>query len=268
VFKRLFTFVFCCIATVALANLPLPASQPTLVVGRNMPKQRNLIMLCMNYGRHTPIGLLSKRFGNSNTVGFSAGYKFANNWQVQAGINALFSGKVKENGILDSMMGSSGLLLDNTGTYADIRLYERGYLWHLDIGKIIPMGPFNQQSGILMTAGLGFIEHRIKFTYQKTVLPQLDNGNYKGYDRLTNGLLLRGFLGYQLLDTKGKVNLVGGIEYLQGMTQNRRAFNYDTRTADNTHRTDILLGLKLGIMVTVNGRETGKKKTEQDHFFN
>ena len=251
-----------------MLSLVMAQAQLSVPAQKQMPKNKNMLMLCMNYGRQTPIGLLSNRFGSSNTVGFSVGYKFSHNYQVQAGINSLFSGKVVENGILDSMMGPSGLLLDNTGTYAEIRLYERGYHWHVDFGKIIPMGPFNRQSGILMTAGIGFIEHRIKFTYQKTVLPQLDNGYLKGYDRLTNGLMLRGFIGYQLLDTKGKVNLVGGIEYLQGMTQNRRSYNYDTRTADNTHRTDLLLGVKIGIMITVAGREAGKKKSEQDHFFN
>ncbi len=228
---------------------------------------RNSVLFCANYARQVPVGILAKRFGGSNSVGFTTAYKFGRNFQVQAGINTFFSGKVKESGVFDSMKGSTGYLLDVNGTYAEVRMYERGYHWHVDFGKIIPLNKFERNSGILITGGLGFMQHKIKFIYQRTVLPQLDDGYYKGYDRLTNGLMARGFIGYQRIDPENMLNFMAGIEVLNGFTKNRRDFNYDTRMTDNTKRNDLLIGLKVGIMVSLAGRVAGTKKGEEERIF-
>lgn len=228
---------------------------------------RNSVLFCFNYGRQVPVGVLSKRFGGSNTVGFTTAYKFGNNYQIQSGINAIFSGKVKENGIFDTMVGSTGYLVDVNGNLAEIKMYERGIIWHLDVGKVIPINKFETNSGILLTAGAGFMQHYIKYTFQRTVLPQLEGEYAKGYDRLTNGLMLRGFAGYQRIDPKAMLNFVAGIEILNGFTKNRRSFNFDTRTADNTSRNDLMLGLKVGVMISISGRKTGTSKGDEERFF-
>ncbi len=228
---------------------------------------RNSVLFCFNYGRQVPVGVLSKRFGGSNTVGFTTAYKFGNNYQIQSGINAIFSGKVKENGIFDTMVGSTGYLVDVNGNLAEIKMYERGIIWHLDVGKVIPINKFESNSGILLTAGAGFMQHYIKYTFQRTVLPQLEGEYAKGYDRLTNGLMLRGFAGYQRIDPKAMLNFVAGIEILNGFTKNRRSFNFDTRTADNTSRNDLMLGLKVGVMISISGRKTGTSKGDEERFF-
>lgn len=214
-----------------------------------------------------PVGILAERYSGSNSLGVTLGYKFGKNWLVQGGLNTVFSGQVKENGVLDSMIGNGGLLVDNNGTYAEVRMYQRGYNWHVDFGKIFPIGNFDRNSGILFTAGIGFMEHKIKFTFQKTVLPQLEDGYYKGYDRLTNGIMARGFLGYQRIDPKGRLNFVAGFEMLNGFTKNRRAYNYDTRQSETARRNDLMLGFKIGIMVSLNGRQAGNSKAEEERYF-
>ena len=134
-------------------------------------------------------------------------------------------------------------------------------------GKLIPLGSFERNSGLLITGGLGFMQHKLKFTFQRTVLPQLENNYYKGYDRLTNGLMVRGFFGYQRIDPKGRMNFYAGMELLNGFTKNRRSYNYDTRKADTELRNDMLLGLKIGIMISLSGRQAGNKKGEEERFF-
>jgi len=234
---------------------------------KKSPVYRNATLLCFNYGRQVPVGILAKRYAGSNSVGFTAAYKFGKNFQVQTGINTIFSGKVKENGILDSMIGNGGLLLDINGTYAEVKMYQRGLHWHADIGKIIPISNFDMNSGLFFSAGLGFIQHKIKFTHQRTVLPQLEGEYYKGYDRLTNGFMLRGFAGYQRIDPKGMLNFVAGIEILNGFTKNRRSFNYDTRQAETSMRNDLLIGLKFGIMISLKGGQAGIKKNDEERYF-
>lgn len=228
---------------------------------------RNSLLLCANYGRQVPFGVLSNRFGGSNSVGFTVAYKFGNNYQIQSGINTIFSSTVKENYMFDTMIGGSNYLIDVNGNYAEIRMYQRGIHWHVDFGKIFQLGKFEKNSGLLVTGGLGFMQHYIKFNFQRTVLPQLEGEYAKGYDRLTNGLMARGFIGYQRIDQKAMLNFVGGLEILNGFTKNRRSFNYDTRTADGLSRNDLLIGLKIGVMISISGRKTGTTKGEEERYF-
>jgi hypothetical protein len=231
------------------------------------PVYRNTLLLGFNYGRQIPAADMAKRFGGSNSIGVTLSYKFGSNWQVQAGLNTLFSGKVRENTMFDSIASDNGELIDNQGTSAQVRMYERGYHWHVDLGKVFPLGSFDRNSGLLFTLGAGFMEHKVKFTFQRTVLPQLEGDYYKGYDRLSNGFMLRGFIGYQRIDVKRSFSFLAGLEVLDGFTKSRRSFNYDTRTSDTRLRTDLLFGLKVGIMITLGGKTAGLKKNEEERYF-
>lgn len=228
---------------------------------------RNTLLMGITYGRHQSVGILNERFGGSNTIGFNTSYKFGKNWQANFQINALFGSVVKENGMFDSISNNGTELLDVNGNFAEIRLYQRGYMWHFDFGKIIPLSPLNKNSGLLMTAGLGFMEHKIKFFHQRDVLPQLEGDYFKGYDRLTNGLMWRGFVGYQRIDDEQMLNFMAGLEWMHGFTQNRRSFNYDTRTADLRKRNDLLIGIKIGVMIAIQGRKAGTKKGQEEKYF-
>ncbi len=231
------------------------------------PEYRNIVLITLNFARHTPLGTMQERFGASNTYGIGTGYKFGHNWQFNAGVDLLFSGKVKENGMFDSITGASNSMIDANGNLAVVRLYERGYMFHFDFGKIIQMDRIHRNSGLLFTAGVGMMSHKIKFQFTRNIMPQLENGIYKGYDRMSNGLMLRGFAGYQRMEPNEFFSFYGGIEYLKGYTRNRRTINYDTRMPDNRLRNDILLGVKIGVIFTITGRTAGKKKGEEEKFY-
>ncbi len=227
----------------------------------------NSILFGVSYAYQQPSGMLLKRFGFSNSLGFSTSYKFGPNIFIQGGIDVFFGSDVKETGILDSITGPSGQLIDAQGNLISVKLYQRGYVWHFNIGKIIPLSRMNLNSGLLFTGGCGFMQHKIKFQYSRGTVPQLDGQNFMGYDRLTNGLMLRGFVGYQRIDPLGMFNYFAGVEFLQGYTYNRRSLNYDTRVRELARRNDILTGIKIGIMVKISGKQAGRKKGENDNFF-
>ncbi len=251
-----------------LASFQLNA-QDTSKAKTSAPKSeyRNSVLLCFNYARLAQFGDLAKRFGGVNSLGFTAAYKFGKNYQIQGGINTVFGSRVKENGAFDTIIGNSGYLIDINGNYSEVKQYMRGYHWHVDFGKIIPINKYDQNSGFLVSAGLGFMQHKIKYTFQRTVLPQLEGEYAKGYDRLTNGLMFRGFLGYQRIDPKAMLNLIAGFEYLYGFTKNRRSYNFDTRTAETGLRNDIMLGFKFGFMISISGRKAGTTKGEEERYF-
>ncbi len=228
---------------------------------------RNTVIISLAYARHMPMGNLKDRFGSSNTYGIGGAYKFGRNWQAGGGLDLIFSGKVKENTMFDTITGPSNSMIDAQGNLAVVRLYERGYLMHFDFGKVIQLDRLHQNSGLLITGGFGIMSHKIKFQFTRNIMPQLEHGIYKGYDRMSNGLLLRGFLGYQRMEPDELFSFFGGIEYMKGYTRNRRELNYDTRVRDNTLRSDILFGIKIGVIFTINGRKAGQKKGEEEKFY-
>ncbi|MEY2764137.1 MAG: hypothetical protein RLZZ205_561, partial [Bacteroidota bacterium] len=104
----------------------------------------------------------------------------------------------------------------------------------------------NPNSGLLATAGLGFMTHKIRIEHQSHEINALQGEYLRGYDRLTTGLMGRAFLGYFYMSNNKLVNLVAGLEWIQGQTKNVRGFNYDTQQLDNQKRSDGYLGFKLG----------------------
>lgn len=229
---------------------------------------RNTYQIIISYARHKPMGSMGNRFGNSNTLGLGGAYKFGHNWQAAAGFDVVFGSTVKENTIFDSMTGPSNSLIDAQGNLAVVRLYERGYHFHFDFGKVINLDRIHKNSGLLLTGGMGMMQHKIKFQFTRTILPQLENGMYKGYDRLSNGFMLRGFIGYQRMEPDEMLSFYAGLEYLKGFNRNRRELNYDTRLKDTQLRNDILFGFKIGVIIQLAGRKTGTKKGEEEKFYN
>ncbi len=189
---------------------------------------------------------MADRFNANSNIGISFSYKTGANWILGLGGEFIFGPQPKETSMLDHLKTSAGYIIGTNGEYADIRLYERGFSIDLTIGKIFPLFGPNKNSGILFRAGPGFLQHRIRIEDPNNVVPQLDGDYKKGYDRLTNGPEISTFLGYVYLGNRKLINFWIGGQLNVGFTMNRRSYNFDTRSNDPTHRTDILLGIKGG----------------------
>ena len=83
------------------------------------------------------------------------------------------------------------------------------------------------------------IQHKIKITEATQKAPQLLGDYSKGYDRLSNGLLLSQAIGYSHFSNFKLINYYLGIEFSQGFTQNRRTINFDTGISDPRQRVDV-----------------------------
>lgn len=202
----------------------------------------------VHYTYQTPYGDMKDRFSTSNSVGVGLYYKTKKNWTFGIEYNTIFGTKIKENDIFSNLMGPSGGVINTSGAFENIRLFQRGFNAFAKIGKIFPLG-YNRNSGIMFQFGGGVLQHKIKMEYDEVILPQLAGDNFKGYDRLTNGFALYQFLGYQHLDSKHRLDFYFGADIIQGFTQNRRSWNWDTQEQDKTKRMDILLGFKFGLLI-------------------
>lgn len=221
----------------------------------------NVVTLHFQVGGAIPAGDLSKRYGNFLTIG--TGMDFItdkSNWILGWKGDFHFGNGVKEN-VLGQLGGVDGFLFGNGLASADdFSLKQRGFYLGFHAGKVFPLSSDNTRSGIRFTMGAGLLQHRIRLQQDPVnFLPQVADEYGKGYDRLTNGLALRQFIGYQLLGKSKLVNFLIGVEFVEGFTQNRRSYNFDEMRQDTDKRVDVIMGLKVGwILPFYVGESTGE----------
>ena len=198
----------------------------------------------VSYGYQLSGGDLMKRFGNSSSIQGNFEIKTQKYWTF--GINgSYFFGKDVKESLFDSISTSTGAIINRLGEYADVRTFERGFTFSGTFGRMFAFKKPNPNSGIVFNVGLGFMQHKIRIETINNNVPQLSKEYKKGYDRLSNGILLSENLGYMYLSNNRLANFYFGIECLQGFTQNRRSFDYDLMKKDTQKRVDILYGAKI-----------------------
>lgn len=211
------------------------------------------------YAAQVPTGDFADRFGFSNTIGASAGYKTKSNWIFTVGGYYLFGDDVKaKNTLLSSMTNSSGLIIDQNGDQAFINISQQGYMIDLQIAKLLPWGMANPNSGVIIGIGVGFYEHWIGLRADGNTVPQLVEDYQKGYDRLTNGMFIQEFIGYHFQGESRLLNFYGGFEFTQGFAGNRRSYDIPSMQKIDDKYTDFLFGFKVGWMMPFYKREKDK----------
>ncbi|HOZ29507.1 MAG TPA: hypothetical protein PLL66_01200 [Bacteroidales bacterium] len=207
----------------------------------------NMLKCEVNYSFQMPFGDMADRFGLSSTIGFGLDYQLKSGWTIGTEFNYLFGGNIKDStSILTGLMTESGYIINEYGEYGTFLLSERGFYGGAKIGKLIPVWGPNKNSGIIVNVGAGLLQHHIRIENKDNNTPPILGDYKKGYDRLSNGLSLREFIGYQYLDNNGTINFYFGFEFYQAWTQCRRDYNFDTMQSDNTERKDYLSGFRIG----------------------
>src|SRR5690606_32718291 len=100
-------------------------------------------------------------------------------------------------------------------------------------------------SGLHITVGTGFMQHKIRIQEVSQSAPQVIGDYAKGYDRMSNGIMFSQSIGYSHFSNYKLINYYVGIELYEGITENRRTVNYDTGLHDGKRRTDILASVVL-----------------------
>lgn len=216
----------------------------------------SISLVDVGYSFQVPGGDMAKRYGPNSMLGISFGYKTNKNWLWSISGNFLFGSRIKEDSLFSALTTSQGFMLTNVGTYAEVYLYERGYTAGASLGKLIPWGP-NRNSGIFISAGAGFINHKIRIEVANNNVYALTDEYKKGYDRKTNGLYITEFIGYRYMGNKKLLNFFAGFEFYQGFTQGRRPYNFDQMAPDNNKRLDLLYGLRIGWTLPLYRRDPG-----------
>ena len=257
--KSLYTIIFFLLSVVAMAQTDstrkaVPEVKPA------PPKEfkaQRAVLFRFNYVYTVPTADLAKRFTFIAQLGGSVGMKFESGWDLRAEASYMFSKYVAENNVFDSIAGSNGYLVDRNGYnfYPDISM--RGFTVGAHLGRLFPLGR-NRNSGILVSVGAAFIQHRLHFQNLSNVAPQVTGEILKGYDRLTNGYTINQFIGYQFMGMNKMLNFYVGLDFAQGRTQYARNWNNDLMGSDERQRADNYWGIRLGWILPIYGTNRGE----------
>lgn len=194
---------------------------------------------------HTPGGDLKKRFGQSTAFHLATeGLTEKGNWIFGGEFSYFFGKKVKENPITP-LYNVDDLIFGGDFQPTNIFLRERGFWAGAYLGKLIPINKNNQRTGIRVTMGIGHLQHRIRIQDDTKSVVQIDEPYSQGYDRLTGGLYLSEFIGYQILSKNRRINLTIGFDFMQGFTKSMRDWDWDKKSKDTTKRLDLFNGMRL-----------------------
>lgn len=208
-----------------------------------------------SYAYQWPGGDMNKRFGQNSSIGPGFFHKTASNWIFNADLNYIFGNTISEENLIGNLINSDGFVIDDQGHYAEISFFERGFYSTLRFGRLFPLSKSNPNSGLVIMAGGGYMQHKIKIQVTNKAASPLKDEYIKGYDRFTNGFSTAEFIGYMHIGKTRLANFFGGLEFTQGWTQNRRSMNFDTGIKDRSSRFESLFGLKVGWIIPLSRRE-------------
>jgi hypothetical protein len=223
---------------------------------RNMIDSAKLVtMLYATYQYQFPGGDLVNLFGSNSNIGGGVTVKIKSNWTLGVEGGYIFGDKVKnENSLFSGITTSDGNIIDGNGVYTEVHVYERGYHFQLSVGKVFPLWYSNPNSGIWVQLGAGFLEHKIRIETPENSAPQLLGDYKKGYDKLSNGLMLAGTVGYLYLGKRKLTNFFIGLEFLQAYTKSRRDYDFNLQAKDTKNYSDFLSGIKVSWIIPIYNR--------------
>ena len=216
------------------------------------------------YGGNWPQADLAERYGFMNHIGVMTGFKSSKNWFYGLQSSFHFGNDIRLTGLFDHLIDSYGNITDVNGDIAAVLVFPRGFNINACIGKIFPVFGSNKNSGIFVHTGVGYLLHRMKIETNEQVIPQIELDYKKGYDRLTSGVNIHQFVGYNFMLNDGGYHFYGGLYAQEGFTKNRRTINFDEPDVpvSTELRLDVQIGFKLGWVIPI------YKRQPKDFYFN
>ncbi|WP_462279832.1 hypothetical protein [Salinivirga cyanobacteriivorans] len=211
-------------------------------------------MISAELGYNHPGGDFAERFNGSGQVGAAFNLKFKSNIFLGVQGNYLFSQGIKDPEYRDYLENEDGWITNFYGEPGIVAEKLDGFTVSAHVGYIIPVLNPNPNSGIMVSGGMGFMQHKIWIEERGNNIPQLTDEYIKGYDRLCNGLMTKQFLGYMFFQEKAAWNFYAGFEFTQGYTQNRRSWDFIEERKIDEKRLDLLYSIKIGWVISLHKR--------------
>ena len=215
-----------------------------------------------NFAIQVPHADLAERFRTFASIGLGINYKTKSNFMFGVDYDWYFGNRIKESGTFSEITIDSGQIIDSDGNFSIVRLNIKGNYLTANVGYLFNLPKDEPNSGILIQAGVGWMQHKIDIVSSQNKIPQI-NGEYeKGYDKLTYGIATKQFVGYQHLVNKNHFHFRIGLEFNQGFTQGRRTWDFNKNESGLDKRFDGTIAIKAGIVVPV----FTKAKDDEEFF--
>jgi len=194
----------------------------------------------------SPKGDFSENYGINSNIGLSIGWKNKRNQTLELNYNFIHSENVKNTSVIHHLINDQGWIINQYGEENLYLMYHRGGLISLDIGKVLNLIGPNSNSGIFLKGGIGSMYHKIRIENQENLIPQFKKEYLKYYDRLTVGVLLKQYIGYQNMSNNKLVNFTIGIEIIEGFNRGMRDYQIDLMGPYTDNKFDVYLGVRAG----------------------
>ena len=175
----------------------------------------------------------------------------------------MFGNQVKIPGMFSKLVDSYGNITDVTGEIASVSVGMRGFNANVMVGKVITVLSPNENSGIFIHGGIGYMQYRARIETPHQVIPLIEKNYRKGYDRYTTGVNFHQFVGYAFMANSGFLNFYGGFYIQEGLTKNRRDIFFDEPDVPVSKelRLDLQYGFKVGWFIPI------YKRKPKDYYF-
>ena len=219
--------------------------------GSHKDSSISMTLVIPSYAFQVPFVDLKNRFGVNSNIGMNVIYKHKARWFLEAQGCLIFGSNVEQPGLFSNLVTSQGDIIGTDGKFADVRVFERGYCITVGGGKIWSASRPNPNCGFFVSAGAGYIRHKIKIEDKTDVVPAIQDDYAKGYDRMTSGFCLRQSVGYIFISNRKLFNFYVAVEGVEGFTKERRTINFDEEKGNTSSRTDVLLGFRIGWVLPI-----------------
>ena len=206
----------------------------------------------IDYG-YNFVGLdMKDRFGNNMEVASKFSYLFEkSSWQLGLKASYFFGDTVKQD-VLAHLRDPNGHIIGINKDYAQVKLRSRGFQLGAFASKVFPIGSKSSvRSGIRIDLGISLFQHWIRLQDDYNTVAQFDDPYQEGYDRLTNGLALNQFIGYQYMSADRRINFYAGFDFVQAFTESRRDYDFASMGQDLEPRKDLMTGIKIGWILPI-----------------
>lgn len=212
--------------------------RPTKAEDSNKGK---VILAHFLFGYHLPGGDLRLRFGSAFSAGLGTELITKNNLILGLEGHFFYGNEVKEDP-LSILRTPEGHIIGSDRLLASVALRQRGMYVGALAGKLLTFS--EKRSGVRLTLGAGWARHKIRVQDDTESVSQLTGDYKKGYDRLSGGLGLQQFIGWQHLSENRRANWMIGFEFSQAFNNTLRDWDFTEMRKLDEQRTDLRFGIR------------------------
>lgn len=208
-------------------------------------------LIGLDYGYNLVGADMKDRFGNHLQVGANVSYILRNR-SFALGVKAnYFFGDTVFQDVLAHLRDENGFLIGINGDYAQVKLRQRGFEFGAYLSKTFSLGTLNKRSGLRIDLGASYLQHWIRIQDDFNTVAQFNDPYEKGYDRMTSGLALDEFIGFQYLADNRRINFYAGFTFTQAWTKGRRDYDFPTQSSLKDDRFELMSGIKVGWVLPI-----------------